>query len=177
MSKALFLDRDGILNKIVMRDGVAGSPRFSSEFEIIDDAKEVVKAAKNLNYLTVVVTNQPDIDRKKMGFMELEKMHQIIQHSFQIDCILVCMSGNNSDFRRKPNPGMLLEAAEKFNIDLKESFLLGDSDKDIIAGRDAGVKTILLQTGYNTHIHGTADYNIHVLSEVINILSGGVNVF
>ncbi|CUS76812.1 haloacid dehalogenase superfamily, subfamily IA, variant 1 with third motif having Dx(3-4)D or Dx(3-4)E [Candidatus Kryptonium thompsonii] len=105
-----------------------------------------------------------------MNISELEKIHELLNRIFPLDAILVCTSCDNSDFRRKPNPGMLFEAAKRFKINLEDSFFLGDSEKDIIAGKRAGVKTILLQTDYNTNIHGIADYNINTLSEVINIL-------
>jgi D-glycero-D-manno-heptose 1,7-bisphosphate phosphatase len=170
VKKALFLDRDGILNKVVIRNGTVSSPWFLSEFEIMNEAIRVVEAAKALGYMTIVVTNQPDIERKKMNISELEKIHELLNRIFPLDAILVCTSCDNSDFRRKPNPGMLFEAAKRFKINLEDSFFLGDSEKDIIAGKRAGVKTILLQTDYNTNIHGIADYNINTLSEVINIL-------
>lgn len=169
MKKALFLDRDGILNKVVIRNGIVSSPRLLTEFEIIGEAIKVVETAKTLGYMRIVVTNQPDIERKKMDVSELEKIHKTLNKTFLLDDILVCTSSDNSDFRRKPNPGMLFEAAEKFNINLGNSFFLGDSNKDIIAGKKAGVKTILLQTDYNVDVHGIADYNINALSEV-NIL-------
>ena len=170
MSKALFLDRDGILNKVVVRDGQIGSPRSLSEFQIILKAKDLLNAAKARNYLVVVVTNQPDVGRGNMSLAELEAMHGVLRESFSIDDIAVCTSGDDSDFRRKPNPGMILELAEKFDVVLTDSFLLGDSQKDISAGKRAGVKTILLQNSYNQSIHGTSDYNCSSYAEVIELL-------
>ena len=170
MNKALFLDRDGILNEATERDGQFGSPRAFSDLELIEDAKHLVIAAKKLNYLTVVITNQPDLGRKKMDAAELEKMHDLLRKEFLIDGIEICISGVDSDYRRKPNPGMLLDAARKHRISLKDSFFLGDGQKDIIAGRKAGVRTILLETHYNSDIHGMGDYNCKTTKEVINLL-------
>lgn len=173
MNKALFLDRDGVLNEVVIRNGVVGSPRCVDELEIIDSAREVIRTAKDLGYMSIVVTNQPDVGRNKMDSAELEKMHDAIERVFPVDLIQTCMSCEDSDFRRKPNPGMLLEAAEKFNIDLKQSLFLGDGEKDVIAGRRAGVETILLQTYYNVPVHGTADRNVNSFMEVIDHLQAG----
>ena len=170
MSRALFLDRDGILNKVVVRDGQIGSPRSLSEFEIIFEAKALVSTAKARGYLVVVITNQPDVGRGKMNLDELESMHQTLRKTFSIDEIGVCMTADDSDFRRKPNPGMIFELADKWGIVLGHSFFLGDSEKDIAAGKRAGVKTILLQNSYNQNIHGTADYNCSSYAEVIGLL-------
>jgi D-glycero-D-manno-heptose 1,7-bisphosphate phosphatase len=170
VNKALFLDRDGILNKVVMRDGQAGSPRSTGEFEIIIEAKDLVNRAKAREYLVIVVTNQPDVGRGIMNLADLEAMHRILRGTFPIDDIEVCTNGDDSDFRRKPNPGMILELAERFRVDLINSFLLGDNEKDISAGKRAGVKTILLKKPYNKDIHGFADYDCSTYAEVMNLL-------
>ena len=173
MNKALFLDRDGVINKVVMRNGVVASPRCVEELEIFDLAREVVKTAKGLGYMAIIVTNQPDVGRNRMDLATLEKMHGAIERVFPVDLIQTCTSCDNYDFRRKPNPGMILEAAERFNIDLKQSLLLGDSEKDIIAGWRAGVETILLHTYYNSEIHGKADRDVSSFGEVIDYLQTG----
>ncbi|MGA9364098.1 MAG: HAD-IIIA family hydrolase [Bacteroidota bacterium] len=170
MNKALFLDRDGILNKVVMRNGQVGSPRSVSEFEIIIEAKDLVNRSKAREYLVLVVTNQPDVGRGVMNFAEVEAMHRILRGTFSIDDITVCTTGDDSDFRRKPNPGMILELAERFKVDLTNSFLLGDNQKDIAAGKTAGVKTILLKKPYNKDIQGIADYDCSTYAEVMNVL-------
>lgn len=169
-NKALFIDRDGILNKVVIRDGVVGSPRHISEFEMIATAGDMVRAARDLGYLTVVVTNQPDIGRKKMGVAELVRMHDAVSRELSPDFINVCTSCDDGDFRRKPNPGMLLEAMEAFAINPAGSFLLGDGEKDMLAGERAGVQTILLKTGYNAAVHGRAGLCVDSLAEVVSLL-------
>jgi D-glycero-D-manno-heptose 1,7-bisphosphate phosphatase len=170
MNKALFLDRDGILNKIVMRNGQVSSPWSIGEFEIIRKASELVNAAKKKNYLVIVVTNQPDVARGNMTMTDLEAMNRLVRESFSIDDLGMCTSADDSDFRRKPNPGMILEMAQKWGIALGDSFFLGDGEKDITAGRRAGVKTILLQNPDNQSIHGTADYNCSSYAEVSRLL-------
>lgn len=171
MNRALFLDRDGILNRIIMRGDKVSSPWLASELNIIDEARELVKHAKENKFLTIVVTNQPDVSKGLIAQVELERMHQQLQDEFDVDSIEVCTSADNEDPRRKPNPGMLLDASKNHKIDLKRSFFIGDSDKDILAGKKAGVQTILLQTDYNKHIHGIADFNCNSLLEAKNIVS------
>jgi D-glycero-D-manno-heptose 1,7-bisphosphate phosphatase len=170
MNRALFLDRDGILNRVVMRNGQVSSPWSLGEFEIIHKAGELVNAAKKKNYLVIVVTNQPDVARGNMTLADLEAMNQLVRETFSIDDLGMCASADDSDFRRKPNPGMILEMAEKWGIALGDSFFLGDGEKDIVAGRRAGVKTILLQNHDNQSIHGTADYNCSSYVGVIRLL-------
>ncbi len=170
MRKALFLDRDGVLNKVVKRGSAIASPRTLSEFEIVAEAQKLIETARSKNYLIIVVTNQPDVARGEMTAASLHAMHAHLQESFRIDHIEVCSSGDDADPRRKPNPGMILEAANHFGIALKESFFLGDSEKDMKAGKRAGVNTVLLETDYNRSIHGIGDYNCRTLAEVISLL-------
>src|SRR5437868_6614442 len=98
---------------------------------------------------------------------ELQEMHRRLQDNFEVDAIEVCTSADNSDRRRKPNPGMLIDASQKFDVDLPSSFFVGDNEKDILAGKQAGVQTILLQTDYNLSIHGSADYNCNSFDEIL----------
>lgn len=166
MKKALFLDRDGILNEVIVRNGNVSSPQSLSEFVIVEDASKLVECARRNEYLIIVVTNQPDVGRKRLSGEELEGMHKLIQTRFSPDDIQVCTSANDSDPRRKPNPGMLFDAAKKFDIDLNVSIFVGDSSKDTRAGKLAGVTTILLKTPYNESSHGEADYEYESLHEI-----------
>lgn len=168
--KGLFLDRDGILNQVVMRDGTPGSPRETGELKIIPEAVKLVAFAKTLDYCTVLITNQPDVAREKMSLSQLEKIHKKLLKSFPLDHIEVCTSADDTDPRRKPNPGMIVQSAKKLHIRLSSSFFLGDSAKDIEAGRRAGVRTILLQREYNKSCHGTADFNCGCFEEIQSIL-------
>lgn len=171
MNRALFLDRDGIINRVIMRGEKVSSPWSATEFEVIDEARELIKHARRNKFLTIVVTNQPDVSKGFIPDSELATMHKTLRDELEVDFIDVCTSADNSDPRRKPNPGMLLEASQNFKIDLTNSFFIGDSDKDVLAGKKAGVPTILLQTDYNTHIHGTGDFNCNSLNEAQEILS------
>lgn len=170
MNRAIFLDRDGILNHVVMRGSTVASPRTLEEFAIQDQAAGLVNAVKTKGFLAIVVTNQPDIGRGLMDAAILKQMHETLLAAMPLDAIYVAESGSDADPRRKPNPGMLLEAADKWKVDLAHSWLIGDSIKDIEAGARAGVGTILLETAYNTTIHGSAHHNLRSLIQITNLI-------
>ncbi len=170
MKSAIFLDRDGILAPVVIRDGVVGSARSLSEFVITPEAVEMCEKIRDAGFLLVVVTNQPDIDRGMLRMEDLEEMHAQLQHLLHPDEIQVCGSGDDDDPRRKPNPGMLLDAAARLDIDLASSWIIGDSIKDVGAGRAAGVRTMLLRTAYNQSAHGIADVDVSDLEEAAGII-------
>lgn len=170
MKKALFLDRDGIINEVVMRNGLPSSPHCLEEFALIPEAIELAHIAKEMQFALVLITNQPDVSRGLLPRSELKKMHEALKTHIPFDRIEVCTSCNDAYFRRKPNPGMLLQSAEALNINLSHSFFLGDSLKDLQAGKRAGAITILLQTDYNRFIHGLGDMNCNSFKEIIKII-------
>ncbi len=155
--RAVFLDRDGVINTVVMRGGVVSSPWTRGEFSIFPEAVDLCASLRRNGWLLVVVTNQPDLSRGNLAAEELEAMHAELQRRIHPDAIEFCASGDDSDRRRKPHPGMLLDAAERLGIDLAASWIIGDSRKDIAAGRAAGVHTILLATPYNSAVREEAD--------------------
>lgn len=149
--KAIFLDRDGTINKMV---GFITKPE---QFELIDGAAEAVKAINKSGYLAIVVTNQPVIARGDCTFEELQTVHEKMEMELGkkgafIDAIYICphhtdkgFPGERLEYKcdcdcRKPKPGLLLQAAKDFNIDLPESYMIGDSDRDMKVGENAGVK-------------------------------------
>jgi len=168
--RALFLDRDGIVNKVVMRNGSPSSPRSLAELQLIPETIKLVREARQLQFAIVLITNQPDVARNQITRHELKKIHEAIATKIPFDLMEVCTSANNAYFRRKPNPGMLLQSAKKLNISLPDSFFLGDSLKDVQAGKNAKVPTILLQTDYNLFIHGMGDFNCKNFEEILKII-------
>lgn len=155
--KAIFLDRDGTLNKYV------GFLRKEEEFELIDGVAEAVKKINQSGYLAIVITNQPVIARGEVTFEGLQTIHNKMEtllgkEGAYLDGIYFCphhphkgYEGEVSELKidcdcRKPKPGMLLKAAEDFNIDLSQSYMVGDGENDIKAGMAAGCKTVLLNT-------------------------------
>ena len=153
--KAIFLDRDGTINKYV------GFLRNIDDFELIDGVAEAIRKINESGYLAIVVTNQPVIARGEVSFNELEEIHNKMEtllgkEGAYLDAIYYCphhphkgYEGERPELKidcdcRKPKPGMLLKAAEDFNIDLSQSWMIGDGQNDIVAGINAGCKTVLI---------------------------------
>ena len=150
LKPGVFLDRDGVINNIVWRQGQAVSPRTFSEFVLADGIQEAVKRLKTVDLPIFVVTNQPDIARQKMEPEALDQMTAAIYQALPIDDLRICPHDNDDDCAcRKPRPGMLIELAAQWQIDLSCSFIVGDSWKDMAAGQQAGCRTILIARDYN----------------------------
>ncbi len=153
--KAVFLDRDGVINRYM------GFLRDISDFELIDGVAKAIRIINDSGYLCIVVTNQPVIARGEVTRDELDEIHAKMEtmlgkEGAYIDGLYVCPHHPDKGFKgeipelkvdcdcRKPKPGMLLKAAEEYNIDLSQSWMIGDSWRDVAAGEAAGVKTVLL---------------------------------
>ncbi len=148
--RAVFLDRDGVINRTFVRDGKPFPPTTLQELEVLPGVSEALQELKQDGYKLLVVTNQPDVAREKQSRQTIEAMHQALSAQLPLDDILVCYHTDEDKCDcRKPMPGMLLEAAKKHNIDLAASFMVGDRWRDIEAGYNAGCKTILIDYGYS----------------------------
>ncbi len=170
MKRAFFFDRDGIINEVVMRGEKVGNPRILSELVIRDGIASLLEASHSHGFLNIVITNQPDISRGDMALNNLEEMHSHILTTLPLHDIRYCPHGSDNECEcRKPKAGMLLTASEEFDIDLSSSLLIGDSWKDIGAGKAAGCLTIYLKTSYNSDIQD-ADHIVTSLNDVIPIL-------
>lgn len=153
MPVAVFLDRDGVLNEVLIRNNLPCSPRTLEEFRLYPGTENHLARLKKEGYLLIVITNQPELARGLLDPKELTKMHQHLLKNLPIDEIFVCPHDNADGCAcRKPKPGMLLKAAEKWGVDLKRSFFIGDTVKDLEAGRAAGCSTILLTRFYNEEL-------------------------
>jgi D-sedoheptulose 7-phosphate isomerase len=149
-SRAVFLDRDGVINRVVVREGKPFPPATLQELEILPGVPEALHQLKQHGYKLVVVTNQPDVRRGTQSQATVEAMHQALSARLPLDDILVCYHTDQDKCDcRKPLPGMLLEAARKHNIDMATSFMVGDRWRDIEAGYNAGCRTILIDYGYS----------------------------
>ena len=168
--KGFFVDRDGVLNRAIVRGNVVSSPHSLREFEILEGSDTMMQKARAKGYVLVVVTNQPDVSRGLLEPEELKKMHEVLRNKIPLDAIEVCTSGDDSNYRRKPNPGMIVEAAQRLGIRLRDSFIVGDGAKDIEAGLRAGVKTVLLKREYNSSLPLKADFVCDTYDEIIKLL-------
>ena len=172
MNKAVFLDRDGVINKVIFRNGNTGkpiAPWSKEEFSLIPDIKDSLFNLKNDGFKLFVVTNQPDIAKGIIDNSFVVEMNEIILKYLPIDEIRFCPHSNMDECDcRKPKPGMILGLADKWNIDCQNSFLIGDSCKDIEAGKKVGVTTFLLKRHYNKGVN--ADHKVTDLSEAVKII-------
>lgn len=179
-AKAVFLDRDGTINKEV------NNLRDIKDLRLLPGAADAIREIRRLGYLTIVVTNQPVIakgwiDHDYLNDIHDELLKRLSRKGAGIDAIYYCPHHPDANLKkyrkrckcRKPNSGMLENAMEDFNVDPKRSFMIGDSMRDVQAGHKAGVRTILLGTGYddanNTH-GGVSDFNARSLRGALKII-------
>ena len=186
-SWAVFLDRDGVLNELVFYkdQGRVGSPLTAKELRVTRHASETVKELRGLGAKVIVISNQPGVAKKQISYNELQRMNQKIKGQLaktgtRVDAEYYCLHHPNALIRkykvvcdcRKPGPGLLKKAAKDHNIDLAESYFVGDSLVDVKAGRAAGVQTILLGTMTDLlnrvieQENSTPDYMVGKLSDV-----------
>ena len=175
MRPAVFLDRDGVLNRIVERDGKPASPRTPEELVLVDDAARTLADLKTLGLPLFVVTNQPDIRRGLMSDAALDAIHAQLAASLPVDEIIACRHDNaDACACRKPKPGLLTELAARHGTDLTASWMIGDQDRDVECGRAAGCTTILLARNYNSGVKAGADHTVASLSQAAPIIMDAV---
>ena len=167
LCKAVFLDRDGVLNCAMVRDGKPYPPATLEELQILPDVWGALMALKAAGLLLIGVTNQPDVARGTLRREVVEAINASLLETLPLHEILVCFHDDEDGCDcRKPRPGLLIQAAARHGIDLASSFMIGDRWKDIEAGRQAGCKTILIDYGYaETGSGGPPDCTVHSLSE------------
>ncbi len=171
MHRAVFLDRDGVINRAIVRNGRPFAPTSLDQFEILPDAPEASRLLHQAGFVLIVATNQPDVGHGLVSKEVVERMHERLRLILPIDDIQVCYSTEgDQSFRRKPKPGMLIEAATALNIDLTRSFMVGDRWRDIEAGRAVGCRTVLIQRHYEEKQAVNPDYVAYSLSEAAQII-------
>jgi D-glycero-D-manno-heptose 1,7-bisphosphate phosphatase len=169
LKRAIFLDRDGVINRVIMKEGKPYSPRKLSDFRLTDGIRDVLIRLKEDGFLLLVVTNQPDISRGLIRWDELNVIHDLIRSELPVDDIIVCPHDNDDGCDcRKPKPGMIVDSARKWGIDIGGSFLIGDTWKDMGAGEKAGCTTILLDAPYNQDVN--SNHRIKNISEALKII-------
>ena len=145
MNRAVFLDRDGVLNRAIRRGGVLNPPQSPDDVEILPGAAEACLLLRQAGYLLIVVTNQPDVARGRQRREVVEAINNVVLSDISVDDIRVCYHDDvDACDCRKPAPGMLLEAGRDWGVNLSTSFMVGDRWRDIEAGRRAGCQTILV---------------------------------
>ncbi len=144
-NKAVFLDRDGVINQTIFKMGKPRAPYTLEEFSFCPGVPEAISFLKDEGFLLVVVTNQPDVARGWVTREAVDLVNSYVSEYLNLPDIRSCFHTENDKCQcRKPRPGMLLEAAKDHNIDLSESFMVGDRISDVEAGKSAGCRTILI---------------------------------
>ena len=171
-NKAIFLDRDGVLNHSQIVNGKPYAPRRMEDFIIENEDYYSSKLLSQAGFLLIVVTNQPDVGNGLVTHEIIQTMNQKLMEELPLTDIKVCFhSQSEKCFCRKPKPGMIKMAALEFNIDLEKSYIIGDRWSDISAGRAAGCFTILIDRGYREKIEDQPDISVQSMLEALqNIL-------
>jgi D-glycero-D-manno-heptose 1,7-bisphosphate phosphatase len=164
--RAIFLDRDGVVNKAFVREGKPYPPDDLESLLILPGVDQALSILKKAGFMVIVVTNQPDVAKGIQKREVVETINNKLQAELPIDEIIVCYHQDSDNCEcRKPRPGMLYQAAQKYNINLEASFLVGDRWKDIEAGHSVHCTTFFIDYGYDEPKGSLAGYNVHSLLE------------
>jgi D-glycero-D-manno-heptose 1,7-bisphosphate phosphatase len=166
--RAVFLDRDGVLNRARVVDGVPHPPDSVKDLELLPGVEEACRRLREAGLLLIVVTNQPDVARGAQTLEEVEALNRELSSRLPLDEIRVCPHDDGDACQcRKPAPGMLLDAARDRGIDLERSVMVGDRWRDVEAGRRAGCKTIFIDWGYSERAPEAPDLIVQQLDEAV----------
>ncbi len=171
MRPAVFLDRDGVINRAFTRDGTPHPPARLADLELLPNVAKALTQLKAHGYRLVVVTNQPDVARGTSSREMVEAIHAHLQLKLGLDAILTCFHDDADGCDcRKPSPGLLLRAARELRLDLDSSFMVGDRWRDVEAGRRAGCQTFFIDWGYAEKSPNSCDYRVGSLAEASRII-------
>ena len=149
LRRAVFLDRDGVLNDVLIRNGKPHAPTQIEDFRIPPGTAEALARLKQHDFLLLVVTNQPDVARGVQKRDTVEEISRRLRAELPLDDVLTCFHDDQDDCDcRKPRPGLVTRAAQQYGIDLGHSYLIGDRWRDMDAGTNAGCQTIWIDRGY-----------------------------
>lgn len=173
--RAVFLDRDGVLNRPVVGDGRPYPPATAEEFALYPDVAEGATRLKAANFLLVVVTNQPDVGRGTQQRATVEAIHRKLQAAIpEIDRIQVCYHAGERFGEacncRKPKPGMLIRAAGDLGIDLSSSYLIGDRWRDVDCARAAGCRSVFIDHGYDESLRAAPDFTVTSFAQAADVV-------
>jgi len=169
--KAVFFDRDGVINQTVFRKGAHRAPADLSEFAYVEGVLETLPVLHARGYQLLVCTNQPDVAR---GWQPLERVlefHRKIVADLPVARVYACFHDDAQDCAcRKPKPGLLLQGRDELEIDLARSFMIGDRWKDIEAGRAAGCRTVYLRHPHDSEDPHAPDFEITRIAQLLDII-------
>ena len=172
MRRAVFFDRDGVLNEADVRNGKPHPPSGARELRIVPDARMAVASVRNAGLYAIAITNQPDVARGSTTRESVEEINELVAAGLRLDGVYSCFhdDADHCDCR-KPKAGLLRQAADDFNVDLSGSYMVGDRTKDVECGRAAGCTTVFIDFGYaETPAHVRADVIAQSLPEAIEAI-------
>jgi D-glycero-D-manno-heptose 1,7-bisphosphate phosphatase len=169
---AVFLDRDGVINRAFVRGGTPHPPASLGELEILPSVPTALRALKELGYALIVVTNQPDVARGSASRALVDAIHARLSSELELDAIFTCFHDETDACEcRKPKPGLLMKAAGDFDIDLSASFMVGDRWRDVEAGKRAGCRTFFIDCGYEETAPPSCDFRVASLMEAARLIA------
>jgi D-glycero-D-manno-heptose 1,7-bisphosphate phosphatase len=167
--RAVFLDRDGVINRPIVRDGKPYSPAGVEELEVLPGVAGALQRLKAAGYLLIVVTNQPDVARGLQSLAAVEAIHARLASMLPIDDFRACChDDNDACVCRKPKPGLILESARAHGVDLHASVMVGDRWRDVEAGRRAACTTIFIDRGYEEQSPKHPDVIVSSLPDAVD---------
>jgi D-glycero-D-manno-heptose 1,7-bisphosphate phosphatase len=173
LRRAVFLDRDGVINRALERESKPFPPTSLKEFEVLPEVPAACAKLKQAGFLLVLVTNQPDVGRGTLKQETVEMIHAEMCRRLPIDRVEVCYhpgQGKSECDCRKPKPGMLLRAARELGIDLARSWMVGDRWRDIDCGHAAGCRTIFIDRGYAEELRQKPHFSAGNLARAAEII-------
>ena len=171
LNQAVFLDRDGVINQALVRNGLPYSPTNFDEFKWAEGIHEASRQIVSSGFDLFCITNQPDVGRGLQQLEIVEQFHKMVQDELPIEKIYACYhDGTSTCDCRKPEPGLLLQAAQEFGLNLSQSWLVGDRWKDIDAGNAVGCRTIFLDYGYDEDLRSLPDHIIGSVHEIAGLI-------
>ena len=147
--RAVFLDRDGVINRATVRGGKPHPPHTVDELEVLDGVPDALSKLRAAGFRLIVITNQPDVARRTQTRETIEAMHVRLMSELAVDDVVTCYHDDvDACDCRKPKPGALIDAAQRHGLDLNRSFMVGDRWRDIEAGQRAGCRCLFVDHGY-----------------------------
>jgi D-glycero-D-manno-heptose 1,7-bisphosphate phosphatase len=170
--KAVFLDRDGVINRAVVRDGKPFPPSGLHDFEILPGVESALQTLRERGFWLCVVTNQPDVARGTQDRSVVEAMHDHLRNRLPLDAFHVCYHDDSDACNcRKPKPGLLLDAAAELAISLTDSYMIGDRWRDIDCGHSANCTTIFIDRGYREALRKQPHFRVPDLEAAAQIIT------
>jgi len=169
--RAVFLDRDGVINRAIVRGGKPYAPRSIENLEILPGVADALQRLRNAGFLNVVITNQPDVGAGEVAQSAIEAMHAHLRDRLPIDAVKVCYHTETQHCDcRKPKPGMILSASHELGIDVSRSFMVGDRWRDVAAAHAAGCAALFIDYRYSEKAPDKPYLAVNSLAEAAEII-------